>query len=52
MVELLRKVADEEVAPKEAVAIYHDRLQSEGRRPRRSLADDLQLTPTLSQYGS
>ena len=52
MVELLRKVADGGVAPKEAVKIYHDRLQSEGRRPRRSLADDLQLTPTLNQYGS
>lgn len=52
MVELLRKVADGDLAPKEAVKIYHDRLQAEGRRPRRALTDDLQLTPTLNQYGS
>jgi hypothetical protein len=52
MVELLRKVADGEVAPKEAVKLFHDRLQAEGRRPHRSLDDDLQLTPTPNHYGS
>jgi hypothetical protein len=49
-VQYLRAVADDEIAPEEAVKAYHGALQKLGIRPQRSLADDLQKTETASAY--
>jgi len=43
-IKFLRLVADREMAPKEAVAAYHDELQKRRIRPRLSLEQDLELT--------
>ncbi len=48
----LRAVADDQLAPDEAVRAYHGDLQRLKIRPQRSLADDLLLTPTAVSYGS
>jgi hypothetical protein len=49
-VKYLRAVADDEIAPVEAVRAYHGDLQKLGIRPQRSLEDDLQQTDTASSY--
>jgi hypothetical protein len=49
-IQYLRAVADDELAPEEAVKAYHGALQKLGIRPQRSLADDLQQTETASSY--
>jgi hypothetical protein len=46
----LRAVADDQIAPDEAVRAYHGDLQKLGIRPFRSLEDDLQLTYTATSY--
>jgi hypothetical protein len=46
----LRAVADDQIAPAEAVRAYHSDLQKLGIRPHRSLDDDLKLTDTASSY--
>ncbi|MCW0220581.1 MAG: hypothetical protein OJI67_19800 [Prosthecobacter sp.] len=51
MVELLRSVADDKISPKEAVKLYHDRLQKEGIRSFRPLREDLKPAPVLNRYG-
>ena len=43
-VQFLRRVADGEVKPREAVAAYHGELQRVGLKPRRPLPEDLELT--------
>jgi hypothetical protein len=43
-IQFLRKVADGEIKPKEAVAAYHGELQRLEIRPRLSLQQDLELT--------
>ena len=43
-VEHLRRVADEQLAPAEAVRSYHGGLERAGVQPQRGLKDDLQLT--------
>ena len=43
-VQFLRRVADGEVEPREAVAAYHGELQRVGLKPRRPLPEDLELT--------
>jgi hypothetical protein len=43
-VEHLRRVADDQLAPAEAVRSYHGGLERAGIRPQRQLQDDLQLT--------
>ncbi|MCO6459298.1 MAG: hypothetical protein J5I93_28650 [Pirellulaceae bacterium] len=43
-VRLLRRVADDELSPFEAVRAYHGALQTAGIAPHRSLEDDLRLT--------
>lgn len=44
----LRRVADDELSPEEAVESYHGALQSLGIKPRRSLDDDMAVvTPEL-----
>jgi hypothetical protein len=43
-VQHLRAVADDQVAPAEAVRAYHGELERAGIRPLRTLQDDLQLT--------
>ena len=50
-IQCLRAVADDQMAPAEAVKAYHGALQRLGIRPQRSLADDLQRTGTASSYG-
>ena len=49
-IQYLRAVADDELAPEEAVKAYHGALEKLGIRPQRSLADDLQQTETASSY--
>lgn len=43
-IEALRRIADGDLQPREAVQIYHAELQRKSIPARRSLADDLQLT--------
>ncbi|MCU0961684.1 MAG: hypothetical protein MUF48_16440 [Pirellulaceae bacterium] len=50
-VSYLRAIADDQIAPDEAVRAYHGDLQRMKIRPQRSLADDLVLTPTVQSYG-
>ena len=50
-VQFLRAVADEQIAPADAVAEYHEALRSLRVTPRRSLEEDLQRTSTLAAYG-
>ncbi len=49
-VQYLRAVADDQMAPEEAVKAYHAALEKLGIRPHRLLADDLQKTETASAY--
>jgi hypothetical protein len=49
-VALLRRVADGELEPEEAVRSYHGELQKLNIAPRRALKDDLQLTATELSY--
>jgi hypothetical protein len=49
-VKYLRAVADEEIAPDDAVRAYHGDLGKLGIRPYRSLDEDLKLTYTASSY--
>jgi hypothetical protein len=49
-VALLRRVADGEIEPKEAVRAYHGDLEKLKLPPRRSLEDDLELTATELSY--
>ncbi|MBE2204230.1 MAG: hypothetical protein IAE94_07835 [Chthoniobacterales bacterium] len=49
-VDLLRRIADDEVTPIEAVKVYHNVLQQTGVRPQRSLQQDLQLTANKKSY--
>ncbi len=49
-VQHLRLVADDEHRPAEAVKAYHAALQAKGIAPRRSLAQDLELTSTVVSY--
>jgi hypothetical protein len=49
-VALLRRVADGELSPEEAVRVYHSDLEKLKIPPRRSLKDDLQLTATELSY--
>ena len=47
LVLLMRRVADGDIAPAEAVRAYHDALAREGLRPRRSLEADQELTEVV-----
>jgi hypothetical protein len=47
----LRRIVDGEISPEEAVRAYHGELQAKRIPPRRSLADDLKLTPATLTYG-
>ena len=49
-VRYLRGVADDQIAPEEAVRAYHGDLQRLGIRPQRTLEDDLQPTDTATAY--
>jgi hypothetical protein len=49
-IELLRRVVDGEVAPAEAVKVYHSVLEKMGIKPHRPLQQDLQLTPNKMSY--
>ncbi len=49
-IELLRRVVDGEVAPVEAVKVYHNVLQAVGISPHRPLQQDLQLTSNKMSY--
>lgn len=50
-VQLLRAVADDEIAPDEAVRAYHGRLAELNIAARRPLADDLATTDATLDYG-
>ena len=50
-VQYLRRVADDQIAPAEAVKAYHGDLQTLGISPRRSLDEDLKLTAASASYG-
>ncbi len=49
-VEMLRRIADDEISPEEAVRAYHGRLQGAGIVPTRSLADDMNITVAAMRY--
>jgi hypothetical protein len=49
-IEFLRRIADGEVEPVEAVKAYHAVLAKLGVKPHRRLSQDLQLTPTATHY--
>jgi hypothetical protein len=49
-IKYLRLVADDEIAPQEAVRAYHADLKRLGITPYRTLEDDLQKTDTASAY--
>jgi hypothetical protein len=51
-VEHLRRVADDEILPSEAVKSYHSALTKLGIPPHRSLDQDLQLTTACLNYGA
>ena len=44
MIELLRRVADDEVVPEEAVRMYHAGLKKAGVKPLRAIEDDVRIT--------
>jgi hypothetical protein len=50
-VQYLRRVADDQITPAEAVKAYHGALQTLGISPRRSLAEDMELTSSSASYG-
>jgi len=50
-VEILRRVADDEVTAEEGVRAYHGVLQQVGIKPHRSLDDDMKLTNVAVSYG-
>lgn len=50
-VKYLRAIADDQIEPAEAVRAYHGELQRLKVQPHRSLAEDLELTPTAISYG-
>jgi hypothetical protein len=47
----LRRIADDQIGPEEAVRAYHADLRRLNIRPHRALEDDLQLTATEQSYG-
>ena len=47
LIGFMRRVADGELMPEEAVRAYHGELQRLGLRPTRSLEDDLQITEAV-----
>ncbi|HTI00551.1 MAG TPA: hypothetical protein VL752_06345, partial [Acidisoma sp.] len=47
LLQFMRHVADGEIAPGEAVRAYHGALDKAGIRPRRMLAEDLEITETV-----
>jgi hypothetical protein len=50
-VQYLRRVADDQILPAEAVKAYHGALKTLGITPHRRLENDLELTSTLASYG-
>jgi hypothetical protein len=50
-IEMLRRIVEHEIAPEEAVKAYHGVLQAAGIPPLRKLADDMQLTSGITNYG-
>ncbi len=50
-IEMLRRIVEGQISPKEAVKAYHDILQREGIKPIRPLRSDLNLTDNLLSYG-
>lgn len=50
-IEMLRRVADDQLSAEEAVHAYHGVLQQLGITPRRPLAEDLLVTDAVFSYG-
>ena len=50
-IQYLRRLAENQIQPAEAVCAYHADLQRLGIRPIRELDVDLELTPTSHNYG-
>lgn len=50
-IEFLRRVADGDIGPEEAVQAYHGVLQALGIKPWRTLEEDLQVTDNAMSYG-
>jgi hypothetical protein len=50
-VEFLRRIADGEISPEEAVKAYHGVLQRLNIKPQRRLEDDMQLQTAVMSYG-
>lgn len=49
-IEMLRLITEGKISPEEAVRAYHGVLQAKNIKPRRSLAQDLELTDTSMSY--
>jgi hypothetical protein len=47
LIGMMRRVADGDIGPAEAVRAYHGELQTAGLRPRRSLEADLEITEAV-----
>jgi hypothetical protein len=47
LIALMRRIADEEVAPAEAVRAYHGELSKNGLAPKRAVEDDLETTEAV-----
>jgi hypothetical protein len=50
-VEFLRRIADGQISPEEAVRAYHGVLQKLNIKPQRRLEDDMQLQTAVMSYG-
>ncbi len=50
-IEFLRRIADGQISPEEAVRAYHSVLQKLNIKPLRSLADDMTLQTGVMSYG-
>jgi hypothetical protein len=49
-IHMLRRIADGEIGPIEAVRAYHGELEKRGIKPKRRLDDDMQLTSSELSY--
>ncbi|MEZ5476485.1 MAG: hypothetical protein R3E95_03035 [Thiolinea sp.] len=47
MVRAMRRVLEQDISSEEGVRVYHEELQQQGIRPKRSLADDLEITEAV-----
>ena len=52
IVRTMRRVIEDDVSSEDAVKAYHDYLEKNGLRPRKSLAEDLEITDPALKMGT